>query len=844
MGLTRPLPLAPAMRPYGANGMYGSSMATQLSTMGTQGTLFAIIQLLSTGVSRSQWQMFRKNKDARVRYASTDAGSDQRTEVIQHQALRLWNRPNDFMTGETFLEIGWQFMELVGEWYWVLDRGPSGTGIPLEMWPVRPDRMEPVPDMEKFLKGWVYTGPNGEAVPLNNSEVIQLKYPNPQDPYRGLSPVQSILADIDSARYTAEWSRNFFLNSATPGGIVQFAKRLSDDEFDEFTDRWREQHQGVARGHRVGILEQGAQWIPNTMTMRDMQFADLRKVTRDVIREAYRVHQTMLGNSDDVNRANAQTAEDVHVAWQEIPRLRRTRTALNGFYLPMFDGDNSINEFDFKDPTTPSPNEVNQELTVKSNAASVLVKAGFVAPEVLKVVGLPDMSWEAPAPAKPPAPPPGGAPAALPEGAPGDRPAATGAAARQRGLIYADAKATERLREYWSHGEGAAKIRWGEPGDFDRCVKQIREETDMADPKGYCADRHHDALGVWPGQEHKGQADIPGYVPLPTPGPVFAEPMNLAQVLRDAFRDADSDLDAERMTVLLREGLNGHSKTAEPDDDQLYENFAMTLRAAFDPKEARDPHTGEWIGIGGGEPWNQFTDSLEAHAGPDGGLTPERQALHSSIISETMAGSKPSEHPTALFLGGGPAAGKSVLLKSKPIDTGVIINPDDYKPKLPEYHQMIKAGESKGAASFVHEESSGLAKQATRQAQDEHKSYTLDGTGDSSYDKMHSKIAAARAAGHRIVGRYVTVDTNVAYQRAEKRALKSGRHVPESYLRETHASVSGVFRRLIEHGDLDEAELWDNNGATPILVASKEAGADLAVHWPDLYQKFLAKEHE
>ena len=30
--------------------------------------------------------------------------------------------------------------------------------------------------------------------------------------------------------------------------------------------------------------------------------------------------------------------------------------------------------------------------------------------------------------------------------------------------------ATERLHEYWVHGEGAAKIRWGDAGDFDRCV--------------------------------------------------------------------------------------------------------------------------------------------------------------------------------------------------------------------------------------------------------------------------------------------------------------------------------------------------------------------------------------
>src|SRR6266487_870779 len=395
----RPIPFNSSWNLHGDN-LYGSGPAdrfTQLQAMGTQGTLYAIVQLLSTG-SQSQggWRMYRKNTDGRVRYSKIDIGSDQRTEVVRHQALRLWNRPNPFMTGADFREIGWQHMELAGEWYWVMNRGPSGTGIPIEMWPVRPDRMEPVPDRKEFLAGWVYTGPNGEQVPLQTSEIIQLKYPHPTDPYRGLSAVQSILLDIDAARYSAEWSRNFFLNSAQPGGIVTFSKRLTDDEFEEFTSRWREQHQGVARGHRVGVLEQGASWQPNTYSMRDMQFGELRKVTSDMIRQGYRIHQAMLGNSDDANRANAQTAEEVHVAWHEIPRLRRQRNVLNTPYLEMFAGTGENVEFEFDNPMPPSANEANEELTVKSAAAQLLVEAGWDPADVLEMVGLPAMRYHAP----------------------------------------------------------------------------------------------------------------------------------------------------------------------------------------------------------------------------------------------------------------------------------------------------------------------------------------------------------------------------------------------------------------------------------------------------------------
>jgi len=56
---------------------------------------------------------------------------------------------------------------------------------------------------------------------------------------------------------------------------------------------------------------------------------------------------------------------------------------------------------------------------------------------------------------------------------------------------------------YWAEGEGAAKIRWGEPGDFDRAVRHLTEVgVPLGEVKGLAANLHHRALGVWPGKEH------------------------------------------------------------------------------------------------------------------------------------------------------------------------------------------------------------------------------------------------------------------------------------------------------------------------------------------------------
>lgn len=61
-----------------------------------------------------------------------------------------------------------------------------------------------------------------------------------------------------------------------------------------------------------------------------------------------------------------------------------------------------------------------------------------------------------------------------------------------------------KLREYWVHGEGAAKIRWGSAGDFDRCVRHLGKY--VSDPKGLCNTYHQEALGAPPGKGHAAAA--------------------------------------------------------------------------------------------------------------------------------------------------------------------------------------------------------------------------------------------------------------------------------------------------------------------------------------------------
>ncbi len=63
-----------------------------------------------------------------------------------------------------------------------------------------------------------------------------------------------------------------------------------------------------------------------------------------------------------------------------------------------------------------------------------------------------------------------------------------------------DHRGTQKLEDYWLRGKGAADIRWGQGGDWYRCVEQVTKavkgKMSPADVKGYCENLHRKATGM------------------------------------------------------------------------------------------------------------------------------------------------------------------------------------------------------------------------------------------------------------------------------------------------------------------------------------------------------------
>ena len=242
------------------------------------------------------------------------------------------------------------------------------------------------------------------------------------------------------------------------------------------------------------------------------------------------------------------------------------------------------------------------------------------------------------------------------------------------------------------------------------------------------------------------------------------------------------------------------------------------------------------------------SNSLAGHMDKDGNLTPEREALHKKIIDDVLKGKVPVEgQATMTMLGGGPASGKSSVMNPDTSNdpNSVTVDPDFFKTLLPGYAEM--AQQSENAASFYHEESSALAKRFAEVSFKENYNVIYDGTGDGSTESVQKKIDAARASGYRVEAKYVTIDTEEAVRRNQKRyddAVAEGktpRLPPVDRVIETHMKVTDISVAMADK--FDHIEVWDNNGAkgSQKLIATGGSGKGLVPSDTAAFNRYLAK---
>jgi phage portal protein BeeE len=369
------------------NRLFGASgKESQLKLTTGESTLFSVLQLISGDTAAVKWYGEREQ---------TTPNPDQEPPRVTEKdslAVKLWQKPNKFMTGKFVRTMMTWHYRAVGEAWAVMDfLGKPGIGTPRAWWPVRPDRMWPVPDPDDFLIGYIYVAPDGTKIPLELAEVMRMTFPHPMDPHRGLGVVQTLGTTLGVSLTSEQWIAKFFDNDASPGGIIEIEQGLPDMEYNRLRQRWNEQHRGVNKAHRIAILEYGT-FKQRQFNMKDMQFAEIRNLTRDSVLEGFRIHKHKMGISENVNLANAFAADTTFAKDEKVTNLEEWSELANGQYRELFGPPGASVRLCYENPVPSDKADDRAEREAKIRDAIALAEAGVDWDEACDFVGLPRMT--------------------------------------------------------------------------------------------------------------------------------------------------------------------------------------------------------------------------------------------------------------------------------------------------------------------------------------------------------------------------------------------------------------------------------------------------------------------
>jgi len=237
------------------------------------------------------------------------------------------------LSGRTLFQILTQHLYLGGNglWHVVL----SG-GYPVELWPLLPDRIKPVPTKDGLIDHYEYTI-EGQPQPIPPENIAHFLFPDPANMYWGISKMKAAAKIVDTDLEAINWNKSAMQNRAISDGVFTFKGVMTKEQWEEAREQVRLQHQGADNARTPWVLGADAAWQQMSMSPAEMDFINSRKFNMYEIHAVFGVDPLLTGAPDHSGRANKTEAK--REFWQDtiIPYLDKLQDGINNTIVLPFD---------------------------------------------------------------------------------------------------------------------------------------------------------------------------------------------------------------------------------------------------------------------------------------------------------------------------------------------------------------------------------------------------------------------------------------------------------------------------------------------------------------------------
>lgn len=123
-------------------------------------------------------------------------------------------------------------------------------------------------------------------------------YPDPQGYNRGMSWMTPVIREIASDEQALIHKEAFFRNGATPRMVVKIDPSIDKGDFEKLAATIEAHHVGAANAHKVLYLGGGADPVPMTVNLRDLDYKAVTGAGETRLAAAAGIHPVIVGFSE------------------------------------------------------------------------------------------------------------------------------------------------------------------------------------------------------------------------------------------------------------------------------------------------------------------------------------------------------------------------------------------------------------------------------------------------------------------------------------------------------------------------------------------------------------------
>ena len=269
-----------------------------------------------------------------IRYELYNANGE---AVEEHPVLDLLRKPTPVMTWDNWITEMLVNRMLMGEMATVA----ANDGIPAELWPLNPLHIVVKPGRGGVPSAYCHDVNNRKVdFPVDpitgESKVLFLKTYNPDNYWRGQSPLMAAALAGDTHNAGMRWNYSLLKNSARPSGLVRFKGGYPSGEvIQRMREYFKARIQGPDNAGEIPMLTEDAEWVALSQSARDMDFLNTMQETAKYVASALGVPLPLIDN-DASTFNNLEQAKERLYTDTVLPILGELIAGLNNWLLPKY----------------------------------------------------------------------------------------------------------------------------------------------------------------------------------------------------------------------------------------------------------------------------------------------------------------------------------------------------------------------------------------------------------------------------------------------------------------------------------------------------------------------------